>query len=494
MLSLLSSTPRSSASVPSASKAGYGIIEPRICNPPPLRDLGDPAATLGHAAGEFARAVGQEFLPHEQIAADHLLEIEEDGGPVRFRQALLGCLRQNSKTHFSRVIASFRMLMAGSPQEVLGVSQDLSQSWYALELCQRMFRSEPWLWAEVAPNGYRRANGQQSLTLRNGSRYSIRASNAEAGRGLTCHLAIFDELRTQIDTDGIAAVSSTLNAARNGQLLMLSNAGSDRSVVLNNTIARGIAAGPDSKSLTMIWTPPPEADPHHESTWMWANPACGYGGITVDNLRGAHELLELPDFLAEVLNTRVVSFHTGINPDAWAACLDPTATLKKHKRSVAACFDSWDGHSVLAAAARLEDGRIAVELVRSWDSDVEARQELPRVLDEVQPRWLGWYPAAAAAFAPVFRPRRGVTEIGGQALTEACEGFAQLVEGRQIRHPGDTLLNAHVLRAEKRTRGQGWIFGRTPGQGPVTAAYSAAGAVHIIAGQPHGRARIHIIP
>ena len=490
----MSSITRSAVSARSASNGFYGHIEPRICVPVPLRDLDDPAVTLGHAAAQFAETIGQPFLPHEASAARHLLELDETTGLLRFRFGLFNAARQNSKTHFARVITGFRMLLAGVPQEVLGVAQDLSQSWYALDLFHTMFQAEPWLRREIAPNGFRRANGRQELRLLNGSRYSIRAANGEAGRGLTCHLCIFDELRTQIDTEGFAAVTSTINAARNGQVLMLSNAGSDKSVVLNDVFARGIAGGPDSKLIVMAWTPPPGCDRHDREAWRYSNPAAGYGTITLDALEAAYEALDPESFRTEVMNERVVALNTAIDLEAWRACADARASLKEHRGKVVACFDSYRDHSVLAVAALLPDGTIRVELVKSWDTIPDARNALGPLLDKIQPAKVAWFPSAGAGFAPILRRRRGSTEITGAGITEACQGLADLVAARQLSHGDAELLNSHIAKAERLPVGDGYRFTRRGSHGSITAAYAAAGAVHVVASGPRPqRARIHII-
>jgi hypothetical protein len=484
---LTTSTPRSPASRPSRSKT-YGHVEPRICVPAPLRDLDDPAATLGHAAGKFAETIGQPFLPHEQCAANHQLELDEDTGLLRFRFVLFGAARQNSKTHYSRIMAAFRMLMATEPQQVLGCSQDLGQSLYALNLCHSLFRAQPWLYREVA--NFRRANGQQELLLRNGSSYVIRAANGEAGRGLTCHLCIFDELRTQQDSEGFAAATSTINAARNAQVLCLSNAGSDKSTVLNDLTARGLAGGPDSRLLVMLWTPPPGRDLHDIDAWKYGNPAMGYGGIQLENLEAAFQALDPAVFRTEVMNERVVALNTAIDLEAWRGCADVRASLDAHRGRVVCAFDSFGQHSVLAVAADL-GGVVRIEIVKHWDSIPEARTELGPLLDRIQPRKLGWFPGAGAAFAAVLRGRRGSTEISGAGIAEACMGFADAVASRQVSHGDSPLLNAHVGKAERLDRSDGYIFGRRGSHGSITGCYAAAGAYQLVASGPRvARARI----
>ena len=86
------------------------------------------------------------------------------------------------------------------------------------------------------------------------------------------------------------------------------------------------------------------------------------------------------------------------------------------------------------------------------------------------------------------RPRRAVgkrkhkiefVELKGGDVPESCMGFAQLVYGRKVLHPGDPLLDAHVAASSKLHSGDTWRFVRKGGAGHVDAAYAGAGAAQV---------------
>ena len=134
--------------------------------------------------------------------------------------------------------------------------------------------------------------------------------------------------------------------------------------------------------------------------------------------------------------------------------------------------------------ARLSDGRVRLEIVAAWPSTDAARRELPRLLDRIKPNALAWYPAGpAAALAPLLRGRKGSIELTGGKVGEACQGLADLAITRQVVHPGDPLLDAHVAAAQKLHSGDGWRFVRPEG-GHVDAAYAAAGAAYAALNMP----------
>ncbi len=77
-------------------------------------------------------------------------------------------------------------------------------------------------------------------------------------------------------------------------------------------------------------------------------------------------------------------------------------------------------------------------------------------------------------------------EITGAAVLEACQGLADLVLARRVVHPGDALLDKHVLATAKLPSGDRWRF-TPPRRRPVDAAYAAAGAAHVARTMPAPR-------
>src|SRR5690606_31767449 len=102
----------------------------------------------------------------------------------------------------------------------------------------RLARRIPELAAEIPrKGGIRKTNGEQELwradeverILEEGSRYKIAAANDDAGRSLTIHRAILDELRQHHDYSAWSAVLPAMAAVPDSQAWAISNAGSDRS-------------------------------------------------------------------------------------------------------------------------------------------------------------------------------------------------------------------------------------------------------------------------
>jgi hypothetical protein len=476
------------SSTPKAPRKIMGCTEPRWFTPP-LRPL-NRKTSLGFEVIEFARMIGEPLLPFQEFAAVHALELLPDG-TFRFRKILVKIARQNGKSSLKRVITLWRMYMYPRSR-ILGIAQDVSLARDQWNLCQETIAACPDLAAEMLKP--RNVNGDEMFWITNGSRYAIKAANRRAGRGGSNDEVNIDELREQYDWDAYAAVSKTTMAKANSQIWMMTNEGDDRAVVLSQ-LSSAALAGRDPLLCMMDWSAEPGCDLDNWDQIAQANPALGY---LIDQSSIASDLATDPPnvFRTEVLCQRVDHLDSAVDPGAWQACSDRDGTLDGCRDRIAACLDvAIDGaHVTLAVAGRLADGRVRVEIAGAWDSTTSARAELPLMLDRIKPVAIGWFPSGpAAALAPLMRGRRGSAELAGGKVTEACQGLADLTQGRGITHGGDPLLDSHIGAAQKVASGDGWRFTRRGG-GHVDAAYAAAGAVHTALTMPEPqRARIRIL-
>ena len=509
-------------STSSAPGAIVGRTEPRLWTPP-LREL-TPETSYGYEVAEFARYVGRPLDPWQEWLVIHAGELLPDGRP-RFRFVLVLVARQNGKTELLVVLTLWWLWVERVPL-VLGTSTKLEYAAESWKKACRLAKRHPRLTTEIDPRrGIRRANGEQELwradsverLSEDGSRYKIAASNAEGGRSLTIHRLVLDELRQHHDYSAHDAAVPATNAVPDAQIWGISNAGSDKSVVLNDLrdgAIKFLEDGTGDHRLGLFeWSAPDGSSAGDIAALAQANPNLGHR-IDPDALLGqAHRVAEeggeaLAGFLTENLCMRVPKLDPAVDPDRWAACLDP-GDLDDVRDRVAACVDvAPDGqHATLAAAALLppppdsdEQPRVRIEVVKAWSgphATRELRAELPALIRRMRPRVVGWFPfGPSAAIAaeltdPQKRSRRARTpwpppgvavEEIRQDAAAVCMGLAEQVTAEQIAQSGDPMLDAHVLGAEKSYRGATWIFARPAGSsagGHVDGAYAAAGAVHL---------------
>lgn len=440
---------------------------------------------------DFARDILNRPLdPWQRYLVIHAGELLPDGRP-RFRQVLVLVARQNGKTELLVILTLFWMYVDGVPL-VLGTSTKLQYARESWKKAVKLARSVESLAVEIPRNGVRQANGEEELELASGSRYLIAASNEEGGRSLTIHRLVMDELRQHHSWDAYNAAVPATNAVPAAQVWMISNAGDDRSVVLNDLRDQAVE-GRDWRLGIFEWSSPhPMAATDVEALAM-ANPNLGrridLEAIMGDALRAeAKGGEQLTKFLTENHCRRVSLLNPAIDLEAWAECFEE-GNLDGLRDRVAFCLDvSIDElHATLYAAA-LDGERVRLDAVRAWEGQTAIREmvsELPALVERAQPRVIGWFPhGPAAAAAASLAERDGWPPMGvklepiSSAVTAVCMGFAEQVRSRMIAHSGDPLLEAHVRAAEKLAHGDGWRFTRK-GAGHVDAAYAAAGAVHL---------------
>jgi hypothetical protein len=475
--------------------------------------------SLGFQAVAFAETVAAvALLPWQRWWLIHALELLPDGS-FRFRTIVTLVARQQGKTWLLKILALWSMYL-GVARMVLGSAQSLDIARESWQGAVEMVADQPELAAEVG--NVRQANGEQCLTLTNGARYRITASTGKAGRGLSVDLLILDELREHRDWAAWAALSKTTMARPNALTVCISNAGDDKSVVLNQLRDAALAAITAAATDPLVeddglalfeWSAPEGCELSDPDGWAQAMPGLGHGTITEAAVRSALATDSPAVFRTELLCQRVPTLDGAIDPAAWKACADRGGSLAPVRSRVALCVDvSPDyAHVTLVGGARLDDGRVRLQLIGYWsgpDALHQAEEAMPELIRKVKPAEFGWFPGGpSAALAPSLRawrlkfrravPKYRKNEISGltELVTdnedefsrmssglekEACQALAAAVTGGRVIQPDSELINAHVYGATKLRSGDGWRFGRPADGGQhVDAAYACAGAYYL---------------
>lgn len=492
-LNLLPSTD-SEPTPPAPAAVPLGSITPRLWTRP-LRPL-TPETSYGFRVIWFAAVIlGEPLDPWQQWCVIHLGELLPDGRP-RFRQVLILVARQNGKTHLCKVLSLYWLFVERQAM-VFGTSTNLEQAKEAWEFAVELAQQTPALAHRV--RSVRIGNGQQVLSTTDRCRYKIGAADRRGGRGKTIRRAIGDELREQHTWDAYNAVTFATNAVPDAQIVYITNQGDTRSIVLAS-LRRAALAGDDMSLGIFEYSAPPGTHPTDPAGWAAANPQLGrrmdpaaLAGQALRVSKPDADPEELAGFLTEALCMSVDRLDPAINPAAWKDCRD-VGDLAAARSRLALCVDlSPDGlHATLAAAAVLEDARVRVETVHEWTGPAAAaalERDLPGWVAKLKPQTLGWFPTGpAAAVAAQLADRRkdgvrgwppaGVTvaEIRGET-TAVCMALAKQVNAHTLAHSGQAMLDAQVRGAEKKPRGDGWVFARAGGN--VDAVYAVAGAAHL---------------
>lgn len=317
----------------------YGKTEPRIYTPPKRELTSD--TTLGFAAIEYANTVLRMTLyPWQEWLLIHLLEIEGDltsEWKFRFRTALILISRQNGKTSISKVIASF-FLNVLQVESVFGTSLSMDKAEEVWEAVIADQENCPELATEIQQIA--RRNGGKKLVLTGQRTYKVGAPTRRAGRGDSNDLVLLDEVREQRDWETWSAAVASTVAKPNGMTIGFSNAGDPDSVVLrqlrsqaiaiiDNKSAQDFGGEVDGETLALFeWSAEDGAETDDVEQLAQANPALGYGKLTMRALMANRQTFPEAKFRAESMCQQVETILPSPFPDGgWDAGIDEDSTI-----------------------------------------------------------------------------------------------------------------------------------------------------------------------
>ena len=459
-------------------------VEPRIWTP---RDPDRP--TLGPLFATIADFAGLELLPWQQLIADTALELT---GPRlwRYRGLTLLVGRQSGKTRV--VIVRILMGLFGVEWErlILHTAQDRSLPTATFQEIITAIEGSKVLRRQIPKGGIQISNGKEHIRTKDGSEYRIKAPRPAAFRGPSASLLIFDEAREQHDHALWAAAVPTQSAAVNPQRWIVSNAGENESVVLNEQSDVGRLAAEDPSTATVAYaeySAPDGAAVTDPEAIAAANPGLN---TLLSPAAVLDELAILPEdrYRTERLCQRVAtSAPMAIPLDGWQECGGDPGEIPHGTIRPVFGFDLDPSRTAgaLVSAAWVDD-RLVVQLLESWErpEGIDERLILPRVAEWVRqwrPTGIGFYAANAGAIGEWITtqglPSKPITAAKWYT---ACQQLWEAVANRTLLHPRDPNLSTQVLAAARREVGDGlWMLSRRDAEVPIPAAMALARAVHL---------------
>jgi hypothetical protein len=461
------------------------------------------AGSYGPAVAQYAqRELGVRLDRWQRRAINRALAVDGAGRLVH-RVYVISTARQNGKTALMRSLIGYALTGSGTPpwRVILGLAHDRTQARIPYEAV--MADLQP-VAARVGPYARRglaitRYLGIRSAMYGRHREYHVASREAaNAIRGYTVDLAVFDEVRTQRDFTVWAALEPTVTQAAtagHGLIVAISTAGDDRSVVLRSWWERGarIADGAERPGgLGMTWyAPADDADPLAPASWRLASPAIADGRIAPATIAESFRLQPPEMFRSERLNLWSTGSDEWLPVGAWARLDSPDPVLDGQRVVLAVEASRTWGHASIVAAVELE-GRAWVQVTRELRAsvDVEAPTLPPEaVLRALEAAVREWRPEAIAysathAIAPALEAwaaGRPVTlyPLTPARLLMASELFRSEILGGRLAHRPDPLLADQVRRVRPSApleTGR-WYLSVAESTGDVDAIRAAAWAV-----------------
>lgn len=434
-----------------------GVANPRVA--PPL-----PARTKFRDYDRIAKDVGIVLRPWQVRAGKYLTAATKDGWTFREVAIIVG--RQNGKTELlvPRIIMDLR---AG--KRIIHTAQNRT-------LPREVFMRVAYMLDRSEVRRIREANGQEKIEMRNGGLYRIVAPQRGA-RGLTADTLIFDELREFEDYDIVGAAAPTLTASSDPQTIYLSNAGSHRSVVLNDLKRRG-EAGEERDLAYLEWSAQPERSIDDPAGWVEANPSIGHG-MRMETIEHAFRTKPPQLFEVEHLCRWVDSMLPSVVSEiAWMQCA-ASITEKPSRPAIGFNMDPSGKRASAAMAWQMTDGRIAlVELLEGEGDPIDVARfgkdlkGLATKHGAKKQAFASWTDKDLARYLPRAEP------LDGKEFAAASEHFARVVMQGRLAWDGTKHVTADVRWAARKPHDSGsWIVQPADPERSITAFLAAVRAV-----------------
>ena len=436
---------------------------------------------MGPRVAQVADLLGTPLMPWQRHIVDVAFELEPDPatGDLRlaYREVRLTVPRQSGKTTLMLAAMAHRCIAMGDRQRVAYTAQtgkDARLKWedeHVPVLERSPFASQMQV---------RRTNGSEAIRWANGSLWSLLATTESAGHGAQLDLGVIDEAFALQDDRLEQAMKPAMVTRKQPQLWIVSTAGTNDSLYLNDKIDDGrmrAQAGQTSAVAFFEWSAPDDVDIADENVWRACMPALGIT-VPVAAIRSDFESMREPEFRRAYLNQRQdrsasAPWQVITEPD-WLGCVDRRSRIVDEPTLALDVTPSRSMSSLCAAGLR-DDGVAHVEVVGNrpgtgwvldwFAADDRASKYKNLVIDPVG--------AAGSLIGELRALGVQVTEISTRQLVTGCGRFYDMVGTRQLRHIDQTPLTAAVAGAKRRSLGDSWAWHRrdtTVDVSPLVAA------------------------
>jgi hypothetical protein len=473
------------------------MVEPRFAWFPPR------SRSLGRDACDWWKAAGGTLFDWQEFVIEGILGLGDDDRFVSTDDGI-DVARQNGKGVILQVIEGFVAFELGHPAGYDVVMHTAHEFATALEhqwRLEEVIQDASHLHSRVKDRGgYKHANGQESINLKDGTRIIFKARTRGGGRGWSGDLLVWDEAM-EIPEATVGAQKPTLRAstARHGAKTIYAGSAVDQTVHQHGVSfafirEKGIAKSP--RVSWVEWSAPLDhpdemtADLLRDrSLWRQGNPSMDEGLIAEQTM--ADEIETMPARVAAVELFGVGDWprtdgqvERKIDLEAWCALINTSSRLVP---PYTLTFDvSPERMLAVALTGRNEDGKFHTEI---HEHRAGMKWFVPWLVERWERSGHDIYTIAADGIGPAGSLRVELEEAGipvewitSSQLGEMCGYFVDVVAAGDLEHLGSQELRDAIAGAAERPLNDRWAWKRISSSVDISPLVAATIGVGIAAG------------
>lgn len=452
------------------------------------------AGSWGPDVETFARdELGIALDRWQRRAVNRALAVDA-GGRLVHRHYLISTGRQNGKTALVRSLIGWALTGHTTPPwaRILGLAHDRGQARLIYEPVMQ----------DLGPIRHRLGGRGLAITRYLGIRSDLYGRHREyhvgskesrnAVRGSSNDLAIFDEVRTQIDYGTWNALEPTTRARPEPLIIGLSTAGDDRSVLLREWWERGrriIDGAEPFAGFGMTWYAADD-DADERRAILQANPAVAEGRLSFDVVAGSRHSLSQSGYRAETLNLWTEGADEWLPPGVWLRQVGPRPERPSRLRVVLGVEAVGTWRRATVTVGIVTDAGAWVGIAGELESSLTgsssvAPAELVAMLARLASEWGATEVAYSKAAAAGDHVEAWATDAGirpipmqGRQVRAASQLFRSELIGGRLTHADDPLLEQQVrsARPSASIEDADWYFSIPESVGEIDALRAAAWA------------------
>jgi hypothetical protein len=464
------------------------VIEPRFAWVPPC------SSSLGPDAIAWWEAAGGVLFDWQKRVIVAMLGLDENDQWSSSEDGL-DVARQNGKGVVLQVIEGFCCFELHYPV-VMHTAHEFATSQEHQFRLEDMIQNAPHLHARVKDSGgYKHANGQESINLKDGSRIIFKARTKMGARGYSGDLLVWDEAMVVPDTV-VGSMLPMLRAskAKHGPKVIYAGSAVDQEVHeygvnFARIRERGIAESP--RVSYHEWSAP--FDHPSELTddlmrdrglWPQGNPSIPDGLVSEDYM--ADEIERMPSRTAavELLGVgdwpRTDGFEeTIISLEAWDALEDQGSVLQP---PFCLAFDvSPERRTSIALAGRNQDDLFHVEIQECRPGTGWVVARLVEMVEKGEPEIVVCDATGPASSLLVALKEAGVKveTVSSAEHGQACGRLVDMINDGTLAHLGSSEIRDAIRGSKVRQLGDAWAWARKTSSvdiSPLVAGTLALGA------------------